>query len=168
MSLFVFVEGPDGAGKTTFIEELKHKIGEDFWGMPKYKVKHFGVPEDPTTQVGIYMDAMERDDEEVIIFDRCWYSDMVYGLVMRGGAGITEVDCRLLEEYVQTRGRAMVVYLTAHPNILWERCLERGEDYIKDKKTLQKLSNGYERLFAIHKIPSLPVLRIDTSGSKER
>lgn len=157
--MFIFVEGPDGAGKTTFIESLKHKIGNDAFGEPNYSVVHFGVPEDPTTQVGMYIRAMNMSFKPVVIFDRCWYSDMIYGPVLRGKSGISELDCMLLEEFVRNNRGGLVIYMTADIDTLWNRCRERGEDLIKDIDTLLELSKEYELL--MDEI-GLPVIRITT------
>lgn len=157
--MFIFVEGPDGAGKTTFIEQLKHKIGSDAFGIPNYEVKHFGIPEDPTTQVGMYLNAINCSYKLVTIFDRCWYSDMVYAPIMRNQESMPIEDSRLLEEFVRNNGGGMVYYLTSKPSTLWERCQKRGEDYIKDIEQLIRIKNLYETV--MDKV-DLPIKRIVT------
>lgn len=153
--MFIIVEGPDGAGKTTLIKKLQAQF-------PNSKYLHFGVPEEPTKQYEMYLHAIETAGKysDIIILDRCWYSDMVYAPIMRGTEDVTVATSRKLDAAIITYGGGIVIYCTAPIDVLWERCQTRGEDYVKDIETLQKLSQAYT---AVMKQSLLPVITFNTA-----
>ena len=78
------VEGPDGVGKTTFINMLLQLN-------PGAIVKHFTYEDvkqtpDPVLRYSNYLRNvnLEEGDNAVVIFDRGWYSDAIYGSILRG------------------------------------------------------------------------------------
>ena len=153
--MFIILEGPDGAGKTTLIEKLVFQF-------PNSKYLHFGVPEDPDKQYEMYLHAIETAGKysDIIILDRCWYSDRVYAPIMRGTEGVSLTTSRKLDAAIITYGGGMVIYCTAPIDVLWERGQTRGEDYVKDIETLQKLSDAYP---AVMKESLLPVIIFNTA-----
>lgn len=157
--MIIIVDGPDGAGKTTLCEKLLKAF-------PGSRIQHFGAPETPE-QANNYYEVYARaitaaHSDEVVIFDRSWFSDMVYGPVMRNKLEMTAVHADMLSAMVVAHGGGMVVYCTAPDKVLWSRCKKRGETYIKDYQTLQRISDAYERTMK-DKVAYLPVIRYDTS-----
>ena len=86
--MIYIIEGPDGAGKTTLVEQIRKSNYNAV-------VKHFGAPQTPEeadNYYKVYAKAINdmHSDSEVLIFDRSWYSDMVYGPVMRNRQEMTQ------------------------------------------------------------------------------
>lgn len=157
--MIIIVEGPDGAGKTTLCEQLLASI-------PGSTLKHFGAPatkEEALNYYKVYVDLLKNHDRsKVLIIDRCWYSDMVYGPVMRGTQEMSQEYADMLAGMVVACGGGMILYCTASVNTLWSRCKRRGETYIKDSSTLKLIHDKYEEVMK-NCVHFLPMIRYDTS-----
>lgn len=144
--MIIIIEGPDGSGKTTLANQLSRQTG--------YKIIHRTRPkteEDKAIMMDEYLQAIRS--MENMIFDRCWYSEMVYGPVMRGASVISYSQMYDLERQLAEVG-AMIIYCTDAKQVLWARCQERGEDYIVDRTTFDSICDGFDALFASpHLIP---------------
>lgn len=158
--MIYIIEGPDGAGKTTLVEQIKKSH-------MNAKVLHFGAPQTPEEADNYYkvyaaaINAMR--DDEVLIFDRSWYSDMVYGPVMRNRQEMTQEHADMLSAMVVARGGGIIIYCTAPIKVLWARCQRRGETYLQNQAQLQAISVGYSRVMA-ENVRFLPVVRYDTAA----
>jgi GTPase SAR1 family protein len=156
--MIIIVEGPDGAGKSTLINKL-------LASHPGSIYKHFGKPEnedEANNYWKVYAKAVkDAPTTGVTIFDRSWYSDLVYGPVLRNRTEMDQMHVEMLESMVITNGGGFVVYCTAPTRLLWARCKQRGETLIKDVETLNLLANTYKTVMSTN--CSLPVIRYDTS-----
>lgn len=144
--MIIILEGPDGSGKSTLAEKLAKQTG--------YILMHRTKPnsdEEKKNMMAEYLQVIKSGKN--VIFDRCWYSEMVYGPIMRDETVITYPDMFELERLLCRRG-AILIYCTDKPDVLWERCKARGEDYITDILTHTKICEGYEELMGVpHLIP---------------
>ena len=138
--MIYIIEGPDGAGKTTLVEQI---CKSNYNAV----VKHFGAPQTPEeadNYYKVYVEAINaKRDDEVLIFDRSWYSDMVYGPVMRNRHEMTQEHADMLSAMVVARGGGIIIYCTAPIKVLWARCQRRGETYLQNQAQLQAISIGY-------------------------
>lgn len=154
--MFFILEGPDGAGKTTLAEKLMETINCDMF--------HFGKPEtkeEAFNYYQVYAEAiMDADSKKNYILDRSWYSDMVYGPIMRNMNEMSELHANMLEACVLANGGGLVLYLTAKLDVLWRRCKTRGETHILDKEILGMISKRYEKVMSEN--CKLPLVRYDT------
>lgn len=157
--MIYIIEGPDGAGKTTLVEQIRKSNYNAV-------VKHFGAPQTPEeadNYYKVYAEAINaKSDDEVLIFDRSWYSDMVYGPVMRGRLEMTQAHADMLSAMVVASGGGIVIYCTAPIKILWARCTRRGEAYITTREKLADIAKGYAEVMK-NNVRFLPVVRYDTS-----
>ena len=157
MAKYIIVEGPDGAGKTTYIKQLMEQFPRAVYG-------HFDAPatdQEAFNYWRVYAEFIKTNrNADVVILDRSWYSDMVYAPIFRGREEMTPENMETLELLVKACGGGFIIYCTAAPRILWKRCQQRGEDYVTSSIQLKTLRNKYEEVMkkAIH----LPVFRIDT------
>lgn len=144
--MIIIIEGPDGSGKTTLANQLSRQTG--------YKIIHRTRPkteEEKAIMMDEYLQIIRS--RENVIFDRSWYSEMVYGPVMRDASVISYSQMYDLERRLMKVG-AMIIYCTDAKPVLWARCQERGEDYILDRTTFDSICNGFDALFASsHLIP---------------
>ena len=158
--MIYIIEGPDGAGKTTLVEQIKKSH-------MNAKVLHFGAPQTPEEADNYYKVYAEATntmrDDEVLIFDRSWYSDMVYGPVMRNRHEMTQEHADMLSAMVVARGGGIIIYCTAPIKVLWSRCQRRGETYLQNQAQLQAISIGYSKVMA-ENVRFLPVVRYDTAA----
>lgn len=165
MSNIIIVEGPDGAGKTTLINKLLATYKDS-------KVFKFSNPKNPNEeQLSMYANALvaAAKECETVIFDRSWFSELVYGPIVRGTHIFNNWQLETLDNIVRGLGGGMVIYVTADINTLWRRCQKRGETYIKTKAQLDELRLKYEEVLGpLSTVTSLPIVRmfnnVDTVG----
>lgn len=141
------IEGPDGSGKSTLARQIANSTG--------FKIIHKEQPkteEEMQSMLQEYIDILKSGKN--CILDRSWYSEMVYGPIIRGASHISYPDMYRLETILSRKG-ALVVYCGAPTNVLWERCKARGETFITQKETLHRISEAFEELMqgVPHKVP---------------
>jgi thymidylate kinase len=147
------LEGPDGAGKSNLALQLQNTTG------------HAIVRLRQPTEDELLGKVMFNDYKKLIkqyrnaIFDRSWYSEMVYGPVMRKGSVITYPDMFELERTIATSGGGIIIHCTAAPAKLWKRCKAKREDYITTEELLKQIVDDYEQLMGTPHI--LPVVRYE-------
>jgi len=149
--MMIIIVGPDCSGKSTLAKQLSAQTG--------YPIQHRSKPKDQAEKDA--MMAMYRDLAVTgadVILDRAWYCEMVYGDIMRDKSYISMGQMYELEDLVSNNGGGIVIHCTDETNKLWDRCMERGEEYIQDYETLAAIKHMYERL--MHSVPhTLPVVR---------
>lgn len=157
--MIIIIEGPDGAGKTMLAYKLLDAI-------PGSELRHFGAPttvEEAYNYYKVYARLLaEHNKNKTIILDRCWYSDMVYGPVMRGTQEMTQEHADMLAGMVVASGGGMIIYCTAKPQTLWSRCKQRGETYIDSYDKLTAIHDRYAEVMQLC-VRYLPVVRYDTT-----
>ena len=143
--MIIILEGPDGSGKSTLAEKLHQQTG--------YKLIHRDKPkteEDKARMMDEYIQIIKAGKN--VILDRAWYSEMVYGPIMRDENIITYPKMYELECLLTAHG-AIIIYCTAPTTTLWKRCLSRGEDYVTDVNTFKRICAEYDSL--MHNIPHI-------------
>ena len=114
MATFYIIDGPDGAGKTTLVKKIIE-------ANPGAITMHFGKPnsdEEAYNYWKVYLAALKKSaNAPVVIFDRSWYSDMVYGPVMRGREEMTKENMETLELAVRALGGGLILYCTGKPEV---------------------------------------------------
>jgi thymidylate kinase len=144
------LEGCDGVGKTTLAQLLSTHHG--------FRIEHSPRTPDHLDLAGRYRTILARDG--LLLFDRCFISELVYGPINRGRSRITWSEAIDLAETVIARD-GLLVHLTAPPAIVHRRLLTRdGESISLDDVTA--LITAYRRVFDTL-ADYAPVLTIDTS-----
>ncbi len=144
--MIIIIEGPDGGGKTTLAQQLSKQTG--------YPILHRSQPktdEEKKLMLGEYIQAIKGNKNA--IFDRCWYSEMAYGPVMRDSSVISYPQMYELERMLAKNG-AIIIHCTGSESALWMRCQKRGEDYITSRDDFKAIYNNYvDIMSAPHYIP---------------
>lgn len=157
--MIILVDGPDGAGKTTLCKQIHEAI-------PHSTLRHFGAPATPDEADNYWkayahhINTCSRDG--VAIFDRSWFSDLVYGPIMRNKQEMSYEHADMLSAMVIATGGGMVIYCTAPVKTMWSRCKKRGETYIPDIQTLMRISQKYDEVMK-DRVKYMPVIRYDTA-----
>lgn len=137
--MIIILEGPDGSGKTHLANQLRQQNG--------YHIIHRSQPKDDAEKLAMldeYIKSVKSGNN--FIFDRCWYSELVYGPVMRDSSVISLSSMYNLERMLADKG-AIIIHCTAPLDVLWRRCMLRGEDYILSKEQLGLIVDGFNTLF---------------------
>ena len=144
--MIFIIEGPDGSGKTTLANTLSRQTG--------YNIIHRVQPkteEDKRNMMDEYLSIIKSGKNA--IFDRCWYSEMAYGPIMRDASVISYPEMYRLEELLARNG-AIIIYCTDNEAKLWKRCQRRGEDYITDYETFKKICDAFNQIMNVpHIVP---------------
>lgn len=144
--MIIIIEGPDGSGKTTLAEKLSRQT--------KYPILHRTQPkteEEKKLMMGEYLQTIRSGKN--MIFDRCWYSEMAYGPVMRDASVISYPEMYELEEQLAKTG-ALIIYATGPKAALWQRCQRRGEEYITSRDNFNAICDNFDKIMNVpHHIP---------------
>ena len=149
--MIIIIEGPDGSGKTTLAEQLSRQTG--------YRMIHRSQPkseEEKKLMMGEYLQLIKNNKN--VIFDRCWYSEMAYGPVMRDASVIRYPEMYELERMLAKNG-ALIIYCTGSEAALWMRCTQRGEDYITSRDAFKEIHKNFEEIMSIPHL--VPVVRYE-------
>jgi thymidylate kinase len=100
--MLIIIEGPDGAGKTTLAESLSEMLNA--------RIVHFGTDKESKTLINKYTEIMLSSQNENLIIDRLWISEMIYSKVMReGNCRLTQVEINILSYiFYEMRGRLIL------------------------------------------------------------
>lgn len=144
--MIIIIEGPDGSGKSTLAEQLSRQT--------KYPVIHRVQPKTDEDKLGMllsYQEAIRKGRN--VIFDRAWYSELVYGPIFRDASVLTYGMMYELERQAAKHG-AIIIYCTDKPDVLWRRCKARGEDYVQDLNTLKNICGSFDDIMSMpHLVP---------------
>ena len=144
--MIIILEGPDGGGKSTLAQKLSRQTG--------WPVEHRSKPnseEEKARMMGEYVQLAKSSRN--VILDRCWYSEMVYGRVMRDQAYIDYPQMYELERLLANHG-AIIIYCTGPKAALWKRCTSRGEEYITSRDSFNAICDEYDKLMQCpHQVP---------------
>lgn len=144
--MIIIIEGPDGSGKTMLAEQISRQTG--------YNIIHRTQPKDDEEKkrmMGEYLQTIRAGKN--MIFDRCWYSEMAYGPVMRDTSVISYPEMYELEAQLAKAG-AIIIYCTGPKAALWKRCTKRGEEYVTSRDDFNAICDNFDALMSVpHHIP---------------
>lgn len=145
-------EGPDGGGKST----IARQYAED----TDARYVHFGpLPQVGKTLARLYVEAMLPAllGYQDVVMDRCWLSEMPYGITFREGEDRLGDTSRRMLERLALRCGAMVVLCQPPWEQMRENYLKRREqEYLKDVSQLAMVCELYQ-----HHSTALPTLVYD-------
>ena len=149
--MLIIIDGPDGSGKTTLAKRLADITGYEYF--------HFSYPKtdaEKEVMVQKYKDFIKNHPNAIL--DRSWYSEIVYGLVVRGKSCVSPEDMKDLELLTHRYG-ALIIYCTDKPEVLWQRATKRGEDYITDYETFIAICEVFDDILGVQHL--IPVVKYD-------
>lgn len=131
----IIIEGIDGVGKTTLVYYL------ETLGFKKY---HFDYDIKKLDLLSKYMKILLLEDDYIVL-DRSFISEMVYGPVIRGISKLSiEAYTNLLISY--KNADAIIIYLTAPKEVLLQRRNNDKKDYEIIKYYYDELNKKYNEI----------------------
>lgn len=135
-------EGCDGSGKSRAAQEYARQVGA--------KYVHF--PALPRVKKGLgrmYIEAMLPAllGYQPVVFDRCWLSEVPYGVAFREGQDRLTNACRRMLERVALRCGAVVI----HCSTSWEQVLgnyrkRKGQEMLRNETQLRDVWDMYRQM----------------------
>jgi hypothetical protein len=114
--MFIIIEGADKTGKTTLSNAIIEKFGS--------KYVHFGKPKKhPATEYAEY--ALENNGN--LVLDRFYLGELVYGPLLRGKAGIDDVEFATIERILRKK-QAILIQTTTNSALANKRLLVSTQD----------------------------------------
>ena len=97
----MIVEGPDGSGKTTLLKRLSHDLGVE--------VKEWPESRDQMATSGVFRRVFDTlagevrcgNDNRPYLHDRLFFSELVYGRVLRGRVAFNPKHIRLVGDVIR-------------------------------------------------------------------
>lgn len=153
--MILIFEGPDGSGKSTLAKKLAEQSGWEYRAFSYPRNEH-----EKRTMFEMYSEVIYSNTGNLIM-DRSWYSEMVYGPLMRGDDTISYGQMMELEQMIHKQGGGVIIHCDATAGVLFERLNNRGEDYIDvSMPTIESIKYAYEALFHENE-HILPVVRYE-------
>lgn len=132
------IEGPDGSGKSTIARTISQLYG--------HNIIHNSYPktiEEGQNMKQYYIDLMKSKN---IVIDRGWWSEQVYGNIIRDKSWLSVSETNELTDMFLA-GDNMIIYCTGDVKVLWDRCIQRGETYVKDFVIYQQIHTMYDSMY---------------------
>lgn len=159
MRNLVILEGPDGAGKTTLAEMICQEARKPATAR-NVLIRNHGAYPGMLNVAGQYLASIEAATEmraPLVVMDRSWISEPIYGAAMRGGANrIKQLDAQYLEMKAREAGALLVFCLPPFEQCrrAWES--RRTIEYVGDVDRLRQVYDGYceafDSVFRIQKV----------------
>lgn len=130
--MIIILEGPDGAGKSTIVDELRARL-------PDARALHCG-PLDGDPFVEYEGGLRSWDGYQPIICDRWHLGELIYGPMFRGESKLDAVGRWHVENYLAARGALQVIILP-ELSIVMDRLARRGDDMV----SLEQISEIHSR-----------------------
>ena len=154
-------EGPDGAGKSTAIAQLRFADAV---------ISHHGPYPGETEIAARYLKALRPAWERraSVVLDRSWVSEPIYGAVYRDGANrISVAQRRVLERVALARKGVLVLCRPRRETVLanWRKKRAAGEEYLPAEALVTAVYEAYQNLvyraaYGV-RVTALPVVTYD-------
>lgn len=123
--MLILVEGADGSGKTTLVNQLN-----EYFPTLRINMGNDHIPD--------FYDNLTCMGEDIVL-DRSFITDVVYRLALDDGKETDGIDIFYIEHILLN---SVVVYCKTATQ--YDDAKARGEDNITDLKTAQKISRYYD------------------------
>lgn len=147
----IIVEGLDGTGKTSIVNELKKRGFKNVTYNYDKNTQSFA-----TKYFNINLDTVKNG-----VSDRSFISEVAKGALVRGICRLSDDEYEKLLDYYSTFG-TKIIYLKADKNILLKRRKDDLEDLQMITKLYEVVNKKYDEVMEIAK-KYLPVYEFDTS-----
>lgn len=136
----IIVEGCDNTGKSTLVELLLRRHSKLVLGP-----KRVGPPEDKQTFIDEIWETLSNAERlKNVIFDRLYFSELVYGRVLRGKPFISYAEQKMIDQVLRYC-QPLIIYCYQDPAIIRETFAER--DQLPGEDKIEEILNEYTNVF---------------------
>lgn len=143
--MFIILEGPDGAGKSTLARNLTYTLSQRY-STDSVTLLHKGPPTLPSLEeyrAPLY-DYIPGAGNHIVC-DRWHVGELVYPPVLGRESDMSLAIFRQIEIFLHWQ-RAIIVHVTAKPEVLGRRLITRGDALIKNEMLPEILKNYKQAL----------------------
>lgn len=155
--MLIIVEGPDCAGKSSLIEELRRRIERRSANDVIHVLKCGPPVGHPLDEYVVPLLGYRPNDQinanHHVICDRLHWGEAVYPTIFKRDTLLDGAQWRYIESFLLSRG-AFVVHLTAPVDVLERRLAVRGDDVV-DASQLHVIRNGFYAIMHNTLLPHL-------------
>ena len=161
--MLIIVEGPDCAGKSSLIEELRRRIERRSANDVVHVLKCGPPVGHPLDEYVVPLLGYRPNDQinanHHVICDRFHWGEAVYPTVFKRDTLLDGGQWRYIESFLLSRG-AFVVHLTASPEVLERRLRHRGDNLV-DVSQLRVIRGGFYAIMHNTLLPHMVAEIID-------
>jgi hypothetical protein len=129
--VFIIIEGADKTGKTTLSNAIIERFGSEY--------VHFGKPKKhPATEYAEY--ALSNDGN--LVLDRFYLGELVYGPLLRGKAGIDDVEFATIERILRKK-QAILIQTTTNSKLANKRLLVSTQNEMVNTEQNIRAARGF-------------------------
>lgn len=144
--MIIILEGPDGAGKSTLAQRLADDLSTEF---SKITLHHHGPYPGVKNPCVRYLASMRRrqhqGNSELVIMDRSWLSEPIYGRALRNGWDrVGPASRRMLERVAYKCGVLLVVCLPPYEVVEENWAKRKGAELIQAPEYLKSVYRDYQ------------------------
>lgn len=158
--MFIIVEGPDCAGKSTFIDKISRELAAS---AVSHKRTACGPPKpadrDVFEEYEHRVDILQQG-VQVVVSDRWHWGETIYGPLFRNKSRLDTAGWRHVELSLLSQN-AIVVYLHETSTVLLERLLTRGDELVHAEH-LCDIEAGYHWCLRNTALPVISLRSPDT------
>jgi hypothetical protein len=150
--MLIIVEGPDGAGKTSFVKQLNHELDGRKDTRRRFQL-HAKPPVSHPLDEYVKPLLHARPLQHVTLCDRWHWGEVVYPIVLRRKTQMDAGVLRYIELFLRSRG-AVIVHLNPSVELLTQRIDMRGDDFVHVSQ-LPRLRAEYNLVHERSLVPTL-------------
>lgn len=141
--MVVILEGIDGAGKSTALEQLKELFGDS-----AYYIKEVNPGPKLSTRMEKLNLLQERvGSKSLYIYDRSTcIDDLVYEPIMAGMPSVFEINTKLLDKVISCLQKCLILHFDIDEKTAAKRINQRGDDYVTSDK-LDSIKFKYQEVY---------------------
>ena len=168
----IIVEGPQGAGKTTFTNYLREKIPADLYRLSGIKEKGITGLEKSKARYSNLLEYMKNSENVNMIFDRTFFSEEIYSRLGYKPYSFSETYNELLEKLDSLDFEIYLVILYLEDTVEYEERIKGREKHqyqkfeleesIKQQEAYLKLADEVEQ-----KTKKIKVIKFNNNASQD-
>jgi len=164
MNIVIF-EGCDGSGKTTLADAWERRAAAR--GQSVRRSNHGPYLGEKVVTHHYASDFIRYERNTLLLIDRCWISESIYGPLMRSEDRIPAHDRKVLENLARRAGAILVVCQPPFDECAKAWASRRNLEYLPSESKLRQVYDGFCDVLSDASVP-LPTYHYDWTREAHR